>query len=94
MWRVAANVLKKQLRTPTWGDPPAWGLGEVLTACCCKNLTMLRASHKSLGTGPILRCVARSWECGNEASGSIKCGEFRNCLRTSWLLRKDSASWS
>jgi len=31
MWRVAANILRKQLRTADKGFPPAWGLGEVLT---------------------------------------------------------------
>jgi hypothetical protein len=32
-------------------------------------------------------------ECGNETSGSIKCAEFLDQLKSSWLL-KDSASWS
>ena len=26
-------------------------------------------------------------ECGNEPSGSIKCGEFIDYLRTYWLIR-------
>ena len=38
--------------------------------------------------------VAGSCECGNEPSGSIKCGEFVDWLRTSQLVRKDSAPWS
>jgi hypothetical protein len=29
-------------------------------------------------------------ECGNEASGSIKCGEFLDYLTTCQLLRKGS----
>jgi len=29
VWRVAGNILNKQSRTR--GDPPAWGLDEVLT---------------------------------------------------------------
>jgi hypothetical protein len=33
--------------------------------------------------------VADSCECGNELSGSIKCGEFLDWLRTCW----DSAPW-
>jgi hypothetical protein len=33
--------------------------------------------------------VAGTCECGNEPSGSIKCGEFLD-----WLLKKDSAPWS
>jgi hypothetical protein len=33
-------------------------------------------------------------ECGNKPSGSIKCGEFLDKLRTCWLLNKDSAPWS
>ena len=37
--------------------------------------------------------MAGSCECGNEPSGSIKCGEFLNWLRTGYLLKKDSVSW-
>ena len=33
-------------------------------------------------------------ECGNEPSGSIKCGEFLDWLKTGYLLKKDSAVWS
>jgi hypothetical protein len=29
-------------------------------------------------------------ECGNEPSGSIKCGEFRVYLKTGYFLKKDS----
>jgi hypothetical protein len=32
IWRVHANVLNKQSRTDDRGGPPAWGLGEGLTA--------------------------------------------------------------
>ena len=35
-----------------------------------------------------------SCECGNEPSGSTKCGEFLDWLKTGWLLKKDSAPWS
>ena len=38
--------------------------------------------------------MAGSCDCGNEPSGSIKCGEFLDLLRTGWLLKKDSAPWS
>jgi hypothetical protein len=31
VWRVAANILNKQSRTPDKGGPPAWGLGVGLT---------------------------------------------------------------
>ena len=37
--------------------------------------------------------VAGTCECGNEPSSSLKCGIFFFCLRTGWLLRKDSAPW-
>jgi hypothetical protein len=30
-------------------------------------------------------------ECGNEPSGSIKCGEFLDLLRTCWLPKKEFA---
>ena len=33
-------------------------------------------------------------ECGDEPSGSVKCGEFLDYLQASQLLRKDSAPWS
>ena len=33
-------------------------------------------------------------KCGNELSGSIKCREFFDKLRTGQLLKKDSAVWS
>ena len=33
-------------------------------------------------------------ECGNEPSGSMKCGEFLDWLKTSWPLKKDSSPWS
>ena len=31
-------------------------------------------------------------ECGDEPSGSIKCGEFLDKLETGYLLKKDSAA--
>jgi hypothetical protein len=37
--------------------------------------------------------VAGTCECGNEPSGSIKCGEFLDWLRNGQLLKKDSALW-
>ena len=40
------------------------------------------------------RQVADACECGNEPSGSVKCGEFLDSLQTSQLLKKDSAPWS
>jgi hypothetical protein len=38
--------------------------------------------------------VAGTCKCGNEPSGSIKCEEFLDYLRSSELLEKDSAPWS
>jgi hypothetical protein len=38
--------------------------------------------------------MAGTCECGNEPSGSIKCGEFLDWLRTCWVLKKDSDPWS
>jgi hypothetical protein len=32
--------------------------------------------------------------CGNEPSGSMRCGKFLDWLETSWLLKKDPAAWS
>ena len=39
--------------------------------------------------GPGQRQVADACECGNEPSGSVKCGELLD-----QLLKKDSAPWS
>ena len=38
--------------------------------------------------------MADACECGNEPSGSVKCGEFLDWLQTSQLLKKGSAPWS
>jgi len=38
--------------------------------------------------------VAGTCECGNELSGSIKCGEFLYQLRIGYLLWKDNATCS
>ena len=38
--------------------------------------------------------VADTCECGDEPSGSMKCGEFLDYMRTCQLLKKDSAAWS
>jgi len=38
--------------------------------------------------------VAGTCECGNESSGSLKCREFRDWLKTDQLLKKDSAPLS
>ena len=40
--------------------------------------------------GPGQGQVADACECGNEPSGSIKCGEFLDQLQTSQLSKKDS----
>ena len=38
--------------------------------------------------------MAGTCECGNELSGSIKCGEFLDYIRTSQLLKNESATWN
>ena len=38
--------------------------------------------------------VAGTCEYGDEHSGSIKCGEFLDQLKTGQLLNKDCAVWS
>ena len=37
--------------------------------------------------------MAGAYECDNEPSGCIKCGEFIDWLKTVWLLKKESAPW-
>ena len=44
--------------------------------------------------GPGQRQLTDAFECCNEPSGSVKCGEFLDQLQTSQLLKKDSAPWS
>ena len=38
--------------------------------------------------------MAGTYESSNEPSGSIKCGEFLDWLKTGRLLKKDSAAWN
>ena len=38
--------------------------------------------------------MAGTCECGNEPSGSIKCGEFIDYLKTGLRLKKDCTAWS
>jgi hypothetical protein len=38
--------------------------------------------------------VAGTCDCGNEPSGSIKCEDSLDYLRTGELLKIDSAQWS
>ena len=45
-------------------------------------------------SGPGQGQVADAFECGNEPLGSIKCGSFLEQQQTSYLLKKDSATWS
>ena len=49
-----------------------------------------RLDRAGLGQGQ----VAGTCECGNEPSGSIKCEEFIDYLKTGQLLKKDPAAWS
>jgi hypothetical protein len=41
IWRVAANILNKQLQTADRGGPPAWGLGRGLTTSHRKTSDLL-----------------------------------------------------
>jgi hypothetical protein len=45
IWRVAVNKSNNSRGQPARGDPPAWGLGEVLITPLCK-IHMLRITHK------------------------------------------------
>jgi hypothetical protein len=40
IWRVAANILNKQLQTADGGGPPAWALGGGLTTVHNKKLSV------------------------------------------------------
>ena len=55
MWRVATNILNKQSRTADSGCPPAWGLGELVTAPHRKNVScremFTRASDLDMYSG-------------------------------------------
>jgi hypothetical protein len=45
IWKVAAYILNKQLRTADRGGPPAWALGRSLTTLHCKTSNLLRNIH-------------------------------------------------
>jgi hypothetical protein len=51
IWRVAANILNKQLWATDKGGPPTWGLGELPTTPC-QNLFL----YKSLNYTDYLEC--------------------------------------
>jgi hypothetical protein len=68
IWRVAANILTKQLWTADEGGPPACGLGEGLTTTHCKNTAYYEMLHRA---SELVGCCEHS----NELSGSIK-GNF------------------
>ena len=81
-----------------------WGRGEAYTGFWWGNL---RERDPGVEGRIILRWIFRKWdrsgsgqgqvagtcECGNEPSGSLKCEEFLDQLKTGQLL-KESAPWS
>jgi hypothetical protein len=48
IWRLAANILKKQSWKPTKSGPPAWGFGMRLTTSHCINI-LFRNITQGLG---------------------------------------------
>ena len=58
------------------------------------NIQEVGWGHGLDQSGSGQREVADTCECSNEPSGSIKCGEFLDQLRTGQFLKKDSALWS
>jgi hypothetical protein len=67
---------------PTEGGPPVSGLGQVLTTPHSKQTghATKRSRKPRNRTDPSVQ--AGSCECGNKHSGSIKCVEFPDKLRT------------
>ena len=52
IWRVAANILNKQSRTPARGGPQNWELGETLTTPHRQNLSCYEMfTQLGIGTG-------------------------------------------
>jgi hypothetical protein len=45
VWRVAENVMNKQLRTADNGGPPVWVLGELLIISHQKDYIITKRSH-------------------------------------------------
>ena len=81
IWRVAANILKKQSRTADKGWSSSLGLGEVLTTPHRKNISSYE-TFTSLGPGLILgydisngkrtydgSSRSRMWGCGLDRAG-------------------------
>jgi hypothetical protein len=49
IWRVVANILKKQSRTASRGGPPAWGFGVGLTTPRRKKKACYEAPQEASG---------------------------------------------
>jgi hypothetical protein len=47
IWRAAANILNKQLRTGDKGGPPAWRLDVGLTTPHCKKIIYYKISQRA-----------------------------------------------
>ena len=68
---------------PTGGDPPSWGLEEVLTINLCKILRCYEIFHKAsdldwfFGTMWVrIELGGRACERGSQHSNSVQFGEF------------------
>ena len=62
-------IEKRSRGQPTRGGLPAWGLGEMLTTPRRKTYQVIKISQRKSRT-------SGAFDCGNEHSGSIKCGEY------------------
>jgi hypothetical protein len=71
VWKVAEIYRISSSGQPTISGLPAWCLGEVLTTPYRKNLSCYEIFTQKASDLDSDTC-----ECGNEHSGSIKCGEF------------------
>jgi hypothetical protein len=82
IWKVAKNILNKQLWTAIRGGPPVWGLYKGLTTHHHENISLLQNIHrKSLRLGPIFwydlsnkRRTRGTWNLRNLVQGSFTYG--------------------
>jgi len=83
--RVAANILNKRSLRADKGWSSSLGVGWGANNSSPWKRNKLRTIHKeSHGLGRIYdttQTMENTCECGNEPSGSVKCGEFLDWLR-------------
>ena len=69
MWRLVADILNKQLWSPTRSGTPAWSFGVRVATSHCKNNLCSKTSHRASELDR-----ESPYECGIEPPGSVSHG--------------------